>query len=140
MCHSLDASNIHEFPIKWQRGKGVDPTLCPSHEAYLTDMCERVSLCLEGHISEAADTVNMQCSNSVYQEVLTHNYHCRELYQTYMVQSTHRNINVIKTWVHTMLDIGKDTVALICSNVVNRIVQRYLSKSSLTCLDHQFTH
>lgn len=93
LSHRLDASNIYEFPIKWQRGKGVDPATCPSHETYLTQMCERVCQCLEQHISRAADIINIQSHNSTYQEVLTHNTHCRKLYQTYMVCKTVKNLH-----------------------------------------------
>ena len=84
--HSLEASNIHEFPIKWQQDKGLDPATCPLHEEYLTQMCERVSNALEQRITETADRINVQSCNATYQEVLTHGVYCRNIVQTCMVR------------------------------------------------------
>lgn len=86
ISHSLDSSNIFEFPIKWERGKGLDPDSCPPHEDYLIQMCERVCHTLQEHISHAADIVHMQTCNATYQEVLVHSTHCQKIAQTYMVR------------------------------------------------------
>ena len=82
---SLDASNIFEFPIKWERGKGLDPSTCQPHKEYLTEMCERVSRSLEQQISQAADMVGRETSHPNYQEVLTHSLHCRALHNSHLV-------------------------------------------------------
>ena len=83
---SLDASNIFEFLIKWQRGRGVDPSAYQPHEDYLMQMCEKVSNTFEQHISDAADILGMQSSNATYQEVLVHAVHCRKIAKSCMVR------------------------------------------------------
>lgn len=94
--HRLDASNIFEFPVKWEKNKGVDPDLCPSHSDYLLEMCEKVSSALQKQISDAADLLNMQGSNATHQEVLIHGAHCKKIVQRYMVSSTvkHNAVNL----------------------------------------------
>ena len=81
----LDSSNVFEFPVKWERGKGLDPTNCQPHEGYLSRMCERVRQSLEQQISLAADTVNRQTCHTTYQETLTHGVHCQTLLKSHMV-------------------------------------------------------
>ena len=83
--HRLDASNIFEFPVKWQKNKGVDPDLCPSHSDYLSEMCEKVSGALHQQISDAAALLELQSSNATHQEVLVHGAHCKKIVQKYMV-------------------------------------------------------
>ena len=81
----LDSSNVFEFPVKWERGRGLDPTNCQPHEDYLSRMCERVRQSLEQQISLAADTVNRQTCHTTYQETLTHGVHCQTLLKSHMV-------------------------------------------------------
>ena len=76
--------------MKWERGKGLDPTTCTSHEDYLTQMCERVTQSLEQMICQAAETVGRQTVHSTYQEVLTHSLHCQTLYNSHMVHTYSR--------------------------------------------------
>ena len=86
-------SNIFEFPIKWEKGKGLDPTSCQSHQDYLTQMCGSVSQSLEQQISLAADMVSRQTCHPTYQEVLVHSIHCRTIYKSYKVYAIQPQIN-----------------------------------------------
>ena len=87
-AHSLDVSNIFEFPVKWERGKGLDPTACQPHQDYLGQMCDRLSQSLEQQISLAAEAIDRQTCHATYQEVLTHGLHCRTVFNSHMVNTS----------------------------------------------------
>ena len=83
----LDANNIFESPIKWQKNTGLDPNLSYAHSQYLTSMSERFSSTLETKIAKTADLLQAQTSSTsaVYQEVLCHGAYCKEQVKKCMV-------------------------------------------------------
>ena len=83
--NSLDASNIFEFSLKWEKNKGLDPEQCPSHAQYLSEISEKMTGTIEQQITEAAHILQLQSSSRTYQEVLAHGAHCKEIVTKAMV-------------------------------------------------------
>ena len=85
--HRLDATNIYEFPLKWQRNRGLDPDLNSTHSEYLAELCDKFFSIMEAKISDAANLLQMQTLHPVYQEVLHHGAYCREKAKDFLVSS-----------------------------------------------------
>lgn len=82
----LDASNIFEFLVKWQKNRGLDPNSCPEHSQYITDLCRQFSETLMGKLSQVAGEVEQEMLHPVQQEVLLHAQHCTELIRQSLVR------------------------------------------------------
>lgn len=97
--YRLEASNIFEFPIKWQKNSGLDPDNNSTHSQYLTSMCEKFSSTLESKIANTASLLRVQTSNTVYQEVLHHGACCQEHVQKFMVsQLRNMTFGLVNQW------------------------------------------
>ena len=91
---SLDSSNILEFPLKWQKGKGLDPMLNSCHADYLNDMCSTLCAAVEAKISSAAQVLSGKLASAVYDEVLWHATYCKRRVQHFVVSGLHGQIHV----------------------------------------------
>ena len=80
--HRLDASNIFEFSLKWQKNKGLDPDL---NSEYLAKMSEKLTAALEATISDSAKFIQEHTGSAVYQEVLCHGTYCKEKAKDFLV-------------------------------------------------------
>ena len=81
----LDACNIFEFLVKWQKNRGLDPNSCPEHSQYITDLCRQFSETLMEQLSQVASRVEQEMMHPVEQEVLLHAQHCNELVRQSLV-------------------------------------------------------
>ena len=77
----LDASNICDFPLQWQKGKGLDPENNPSHGQYIASLCEavRTSLIEKLELTAAERATKTDPQTDVYQEALLHVDHCKAI-------------------------------------------------------------
>ena len=84
-CCRLDSSNIFEFLIKWQKGKGLDPVENPSHKEYLQDASREMVAALKEKISAAAECLEHRVKDKVCQEAMHHSVYCKKKASTFMV-------------------------------------------------------
>lgn len=81
----LESENIFEFSLKWQKGKGFDPSHNPSHSAYLEDLCQKFTSGLKRRIEDRAAFMSAMDGHRTYQEVLHHGAYCRSHASTCLV-------------------------------------------------------
>lgn len=81
----LDSTNIFEFLIKWQKGKGLDPVENPSHSEYLQDFSRDMVTALQEKISAAAECLEHTVKDKVCQEAMHHSMHCKKKASAFMV-------------------------------------------------------
>ena len=69
-CYRLDSTNIFEFLIKWQRGKGLDLGENSLHQDYLQELCKEMVATLTEKISSVANRLDNKTGGRLYQEVM----------------------------------------------------------------------
>jgi hypothetical protein len=94
----LDSTNISEFLIKWQKGKGLDPVENLSHKEYLHDVCQEMVIALQEKISAAAECLEQRVRDKVCQEVMHHGTYCKKKATTFMVSA--------RQWIYPSRDQG----------------------------------
>ena len=85
LCIRLDASNIFEFPLKWQKEKGLDPVGNSSHLHYLDSLCDKMVEALMKNIDTVSDAMEWAASNEAYLEAVHHSIYCKEKAGAFMV-------------------------------------------------------
>ena len=85
LCIRLDASNIFEFPLKWQKEKGLDPVENSSHLHYLENLCDKMVEALMKNIDTVSEAMEWEASNEAYFEAVHHSIYCREKAGAFMV-------------------------------------------------------
>lgn len=81
----LDSTNIFEFLIKWQRGKGLDPLEKTTHAEYLQELSLEMIDALKARISATAEAIESQSRDEICQEVMCHSVYCKKKATTFMV-------------------------------------------------------
>lgn len=76
--HSLDSSNIHEFPIKWSKSKGLDVTDTVEHKQYMECLCDKVMEVMRECLKEMAAQVEKERSVPLFYEVVLHVQHFKQ--------------------------------------------------------------
>ena len=104
----LESENIFEFSLKWQKGKGLDPTHNSSHSAYLEDLCQKFTSGLKRRIEDRAAFMSALDGHRTYQEVLHHGAYCRSRASTCLV---------CKVWGKTLYTVF--TICLLLSPPVS---------------------
>lgn len=74
----MDAGNIFEFLLKWQKGKGLDPSDNTAHAEYLEDLGLRMTTVLKDRITGVARMMDSGAGNSVFQETSYQNIYCKK--------------------------------------------------------------
>ncbi len=81
----LDSTNIFEYSIKWQKGRGLDAKENSAHEEYLRELTEKMVTMLKERISTVAESLDCKAQDTLCQEVMCHSAYCRKKTKTFMV-------------------------------------------------------
>ena len=81
----LDSTNIFEYPIKWQKGRGLCPEENSTHEDYLRQLGEDMATTLKARISSTAEALDCKTRDVLCQEVIFHSAYCRKKAKSFMV-------------------------------------------------------
>jgi hypothetical protein len=85
----LEASSIMEFPLKWVKGRGLDPQHDSAHSKYLLKAYTTCVEHLKDRISSAVDEYNGTSGGALYKEVLFHGHYCKERAKEFKI---HQNL------------------------------------------------
>ena len=79
-----------EFPLKWVKGRGLDPQHDSAHSKYLLKAYTTCVEHLKDRILSAVDEYNGTSGGALYKEVLFHGHYCKERAKEFKVSSSRR--------------------------------------------------
>lgn len=87
----MDSSNVLEFPVQWQKGKGLDPESNPAHLQYTTNFTQSFfDTVKEKMIIAATNFATISAvQGKVYQEAFLHLNHCKNIAEKVSTKVSH---------------------------------------------------
>lgn len=82
----MDAANIFEFPLKWQKGKGLDPKENSLHVQYLDRLCDTMVEAVKEKIDAVSKAIESEGSHKTYLEAVHHSLYCKKKAGAFMVR------------------------------------------------------
>jgi len=88
-CSSrLDTTNIFEFMVRWQKGKGLHPSENTAHEIYLKELCASMVDAVTKKLGAVCEAIEEEEKNQTFVEVLHHTLWGQKKIQIIMVSTS----------------------------------------------------